>query len=288
MINTSFNLLYKFGYIPSNCYTSDHVKNVINRTIDYALDEINILNEDIIKNPIFIIGCGHSGTTLFNKLLGHHSNIYSLKDESYIFINNNLTHDDKIYIFKLWTMLSKKMGKKRWVEKTPKHVNHIDDIYNFFPDAKIIVLTRNGRAVSSSIKERDGTFIGGINRWLEDNLEWIQNKNKDKFLVIKYEDIIRNTEDTFRNVCDFIDEEYEDLSNTNNNIENIDLLPVNEGELINGELHANLRKWQINQLLYDNIDESNNKMNEDDKFIFDNYSHKNYNSELMLKELNYE
>jgi hypothetical protein len=283
--NTLFQIVYALNR-PMQLYTYEVIINCIEQNMDKSITEVLESDVELIKNPIFIVGCGHSGTTLFNKLLGHHSNIYSIPDESSVFIEfMKINKINKLKIFKLWSYLCIRHGKKRWCEKTPRHIYHINDIFKYFPDAKVIILTRNGKAVSSSIKERVGTFIVGVKRWLEDNEVWMENKNKDKCLVIKYEDVVRNTINTFKKVCKYLEEEYEDLSNTKYNTENIKL-DLKSG-LINNENHANLRKYQINQLIYDNIEESNNKMNIDDKFIFNNIKYKNYTTEIMLKNLGY-
>ena len=36
-------------------------------------------------NMIFIVGCGHSGTTILNKIIGTHKNIYSISQETGFF-----------------------------------------------------------------------------------------------------------------------------------------------------------------------------------------------------------
>ncbi len=38
-------------------------------------------------DPIFIVGCGRSGTTLLRQVLGKHKNIYSVPTESHLFVN---------------------------------------------------------------------------------------------------------------------------------------------------------------------------------------------------------
>ena len=96
--------------------------------------------------------------------------------------------------------------------------------------------------------------------------------------MIKYENIIKDRINTFKIICDYIDEPYEDLSNTNENTEVITKLPFN---------HIENRNYQINQLIYDNINESMNEFTEDDQFIFDNYYLDDFNSKIVLEILNY-
>ena len=88
-------------------YKIEDVYEYISKNLDDSIDKI--LNKDIelIENPIFIVGCGHSGTTLLNKLLGHHSNIFSIPDESWIF-GHKLEKSETMKIFKLWSYLAKK------------------------------------------------------------------------------------------------------------------------------------------------------------------------------------
>ena len=269
--------------------TTAKTKNIIKyiqENISSNIDEVLKKKINTINNPIFIVGCGHSGTSILKKLLGNHSNIYNIKNESNLFLK---VSDKKIRkkIYKLWSYICTIEGKKRWVEKTPRHVNHINTIFDDFPNAKVIIITRHVKAVSSSIKERVGNFRSGVDRWCKDNIKWYENKNKSKCLILKYENLIRDTVNTFKCICNYIDEPYQDLSNTKNNTEKINLKIIPTGELIDGEIHNNLRKWQINQPLYDNIEESRNKLTEDDKYILQNYKFNNYTINDILKLLSY-
>jgi hypothetical protein len=258
-------------------YKYKFIKKYIESCSSSKIDEILKKKIKIIDNPVFIVGCGHSGTSLLNKLIGNHSNIYSIKEESgifYIDLDKNIKND----IFKLWSYIAISKNKKRWVEKTPIHVHHINEIFNTFPKAKVIIITRHGKAVCSSLKKRYNSFTKSIKRWLNDNIAWIKNENLSKCLVIKYENIIKDRINTFKIICDYIDEPYEDLSNTNENTEVITKLPFN---------HIENRNYQINQLIYDNINESMNEFTEDDQFIFDNYYLDDFNSKIVLEILNY-
>jgi len=284
MKNTSLQLsLYLNNSIELYSYNLilEYIRNNISSTIDNVLEkEINIIN-----NPIFIVGCGHSGTTLLNKLLGHHSHIYNIKDESGIFLRIS-DKENRTKIYKLWSYICTNNGKIRWVEKTPKHVYHINTIFDDFPNAKVIIITRHGNAVSSSIKKRTGNFIDGVDRWCKDNIEWYENKNKSKCLIFKYENLIRDTVNIFQTICNYLEIPYQDLSNTKNNIENIDF-NINPDELMTGENHINLRKWQINQSLYDNIEESQNNLTKDDEYILQKYNYDKYTFTDILKLLSY-
>ncbi|HYX76361.1 MAG TPA: sulfotransferase [Gaiellaceae bacterium] len=47
-------------------------------------------------------------------------------------------------------------GRERWGEKTPRHVYRIDDLLTAFPEAKVVCLVRDPRAVAASYKDWHG------------------------------------------------------------------------------------------------------------------------------------
>ena len=47
-------------------------------------------------------------------------------------------------------------GRERWGEKTPRHVYRIDDLLTAFPEAKVVCLVRDPRAVVASYKDWHG------------------------------------------------------------------------------------------------------------------------------------
>ena len=53
--------------------------------------------------------------------------------------------------------------------KTPRHIYFLDQIFDYFPGAKVIYITRNGKAVTASMKKRYGNFYTGMERWIKDN-----------------------------------------------------------------------------------------------------------------------
>lgn len=155
------------------------------------------------KKPIFIVGCGHSGTSLMYSILDHHKHLYSERYETGIFLQKKINFNE------IEGML-KNAGKKRLVEKTPSHVTVISKIFKVFPSAKIIVMLRDGRDVACSIKERSGNFKEGVNRWIEDNTAWkdfVDNKN---IYIQKLEDLTQNPEIELKKLFKFLNIQYYD------------------------------------------------------------------------------
>jgi hypothetical protein len=118
-----------------------------------------------IKKPIFIVGAGHSGTSFLGRALEQHPSIATWTETSKIWMwgntfknNEQLTKDDfnpkiKNYIEKKFLKYLHNSGKERICDKTPKNCLRIPFIISVFPDAKIIHIIRDARAVISSTKK---------------------------------------------------------------------------------------------------------------------------------------
>ena len=140
---------------------------------------------------IFVVGCPRSGTTLIQKLLGAHSDVYTCKETHYFqrirrngirkvldylylsqynvrsayeFISDQnqfgVKHDPNgmtsfrsaCHFFDLiMTTQARYMGKFAWVEKTPAHVFYIRIIKRFIPSAIFIHVLRDGRDTVASL-----------------------------------------------------------------------------------------------------------------------------------------
>jgi hypothetical protein len=94
-----------------------------------------------MRAPIFIVGCGHSGTTLLVKILGMHSRIHAIPRET------NFAYGKPAYVWRRMAEFARETraaGKDRWIEKTPKHVHRIPLLLSLHPDARVVVLVRDG------------------------------------------------------------------------------------------------------------------------------------------------
>jgi hypothetical protein len=203
--------------------------------------------EDKMEDMICIIGCGHSGTSLFRKIIGNHKDIYCIPNETSLFkktpneIKRELDKYDRY----------RKNENKRYIcEKTPKHVEEIDKIYKFIKNPKIIVVIRDGRDVFSSLNKRNSNTGENLLRWINDNNSWLNHPKKDEFHVVRYEDLIKNKENVIYNICSFLQIEYTDEM-FNYEKKNITLPENFFSGLIKDTKHSKLREYQLNQPIYD-------------------------------------
>ncbi|MFT6387346.1 MAG: hypothetical protein ACJAUP_000717 [Cellvibrionaceae bacterium] len=97
-----------------------------------------------------------------------------------------------------------------FITKTPSTEN-IENFFNYFPNSYLLVITRDGRSVAESAgKSFNKPFDIAIREWdlyaekVVDLLECKNVKNR-KLLIIKYEDLHRNTKDVMRKIIDFLD-----------------------------------------------------------------------------------
>ena len=124
--------------------------------------------------PVFVVGCGHSGTSLMTRMLGAHSRLWNYPGETGMLEKGSLARARAIG--NDLQRQATEAGKARWVEKTPDHVYRIQDAFDSFTDAHVVVMVRDGRDVVASLLKR-GTYSvrGACSRWsssLTASLPW--------------------------------------------------------------------------------------------------------------------
>jgi len=110
-------------------------------------------------------------------------------------------------------------SKTRWGIKNPFYVNQMEKLYGIFPNTKFIHIIRDGRDVHLSkmnrIKKGAHKFRSGI---CANALEWNQHVirgrksgiriGRNNCFVLKYEDLVADTEVVLKNICDYLGEDY--------------------------------------------------------------------------------
>ncbi|MBY6190728.1 sulfotransferase [Microbulbifer agarilyticus] len=104
-------------------------------------------------------------------------------------------------------------GKRRWAEKTPRHLFYLDTIRKLYPSAMIIRIVRDPRDSIPSVIKNIGlstSYVGEFYRWLNVYTKSSEFFSSDKdSITVRYEDLVTDTECQVKRICDFIEEEYE-------------------------------------------------------------------------------
>jgi hypothetical protein len=126
-----------------------------------------------VRKPVFIIGCGRSGTTILGELISQHPGvlylnepyaIWELEPRTDIWTGRararagqlELTAEDvrpirAQRIRKAFQLHLLKAGKRQLVEKLPINSFRLGFILSMFPDARVLHIIRNGAEVAKSI-----------------------------------------------------------------------------------------------------------------------------------------
>ncbi len=100
-----------------------------------------------------------------------------------------------------------------WVDHTPENINYAPVLLDFFPNAKVVHLVRDGRAVAASIMPLDW----GPNSALESAVWWkeivrdgltLEETFPGRIIRVRYEDVVRTPEETLPSLCMQLDLPY--------------------------------------------------------------------------------
>lgn len=104
---------------------------------------------------------------------------------------------------------ARREGKARWGDKTPAYIAHVDGIAAIWPDARFLVLVRDGRDVALSIL---GVPFGANNVWAAAR-SWADAIRRgreaavrypERVLTVRYEDVVTDPERHVTTICDFL------------------------------------------------------------------------------------
>ena len=109
-------------------------------------------------------------------------------------------------------------GKPRWGDKTPYYVLHLPKLLEWWPDAQIIHIIRDGRDVALSMFARRHDFRAyntyhAAKLWeqyVETGHTLGQQLPPAQYLELRYEDMISDQKAALQKICSFLGEAYSD------------------------------------------------------------------------------
>jgi putative sterol carrier protein len=199
-------------------------------------------------SPIFILSTPRSGSTLLRYILDTHPEVCCpseimlgvLCEDLYLVLSLTLgqtqpepgsPESDRVVLREARRIIDGIMGsyaaaknKRIWCEKSPRNLNHLEDLTAVFPDAKFICLYRHCMDVVHSYMERvqEGWMIDlkyyarnhgfrnhygvYVDSWLEKTVTMMEfeRDNPDRTFRVKYEDLVLNPADTLGPMFSFL------------------------------------------------------------------------------------
>ncbi len=148
----------------------------------------------------FVVGCGHSGTTLLAAILGRHPHVWGIGHETEAFFPEVPLACTRRLV-RSWQLLAQQAGHAAVVEKTPKHVLAAARIWRLLPRARILCTVRDGRDSVASLRARLGDLDAAIDRWLVDHTAVLRLRDDPRVRVIPYERLTAAPEATVGAAC---------------------------------------------------------------------------------------
>jgi len=199
-----------------------------------------------VKHLFFIVGAPRSGTTLLQQALNRHSQIAIPPETAYLTflkcsakvqrehlqrINADLQIALPMPMGRIWRPeeangLFWEMARQylqqanrsevtHFGEKSPEHQRRLQLLWQTFPDAKVILIYRDGRGVAHSCTKlpwMSPDLYVNFALWL--HYYQIQKRvaaaKNPHLLIVKYEDLATNPEQELRKVLTFLDLPFED------------------------------------------------------------------------------
>jgi hypothetical protein len=95
-----------------------------------------------------------------------------------------------------------------WGEKTLSNVYCVEDFLEVYPRARLLHLVRDGRDVLCSKIRRGATAYDASCQWFMDVSTALAYRDRDAYLELKYEDLVREPDVVLREVCEHLNVEY--------------------------------------------------------------------------------
>jgi hypothetical protein len=184
--------------------------------------------------PIFVVGCQRSGTTLLRLVLDSHPAVACGPETRFLESMTRIVGDDWPRLARygcdksewlagiaawyggLQDEYAQRRGKVRWADKTPRYALIMDFLDQLFPDAQFIHIIRDPRDVVLSHRKRFGyvSAVKAVRKWpvyVATARASGQRLGPQRYLEVRYEDLVADNSKELRRVFEFIDEPWDPI-----------------------------------------------------------------------------
>lgn len=220
------NILFLWGI-----YSGD-LKRFIHWHFQGGKKHFETLYKEIIKKHkwCFVVGCNNSGTSLLHKLIKNTGQVSTTNREGQYY-TNVLTRGNRKGYERVWTeflnevLMDETYRQKNvprllhdwmssiqkpireiFVDKTTLNAVRMRWLQKIFPNSYFIGVIRNGYAVVEGIKRKGNKdIVRGAKHWNLVNKIMIEDSKKiNRFLLLKYEELVENRESAAKKIASFI------------------------------------------------------------------------------------
>jgi hypothetical protein len=151
----------------------------------------------------FVVGCGHSGTTLVASRLGNHPGVALIPEETNLFEPRRPLRRAR-HTLVAAREAAQRDGRGMVLEKTPKHIRVVGRLRHLLPDARLIVVVRNPLDTCLSLRKRGGTLADAIDRWCTDNRAALALRDAAFARSFHFEAVTTDPEPAFHEMIAFL------------------------------------------------------------------------------------
>lgn len=118
-------------------------------------------------------------------------------------------------ISELFEAYARAFNKDIWGDKTPSYITHLDVLNKMFPDCRFVHIVRDGRDVASSLINQwwgPNDFTSAVYYWNEKVTcakKMLKMLPDNRYIEVRFEDLVTEPEDILRNITDFLGVEFE-------------------------------------------------------------------------------
>jgi hypothetical protein len=193
---------------------------------------------EFCPDPIFVMGCHRSGTSLLRRILNSHRNIACPPETNYLVHFVNMLKDDSSIsglaglidkaniksevarmAFRLHEAFRIANGKHRWADKTPQYVPYFEDLVGLAPEnTQFVVIFRNPFDIAYSIYNRgwrlddlDDDNLVNTCLYVKKTIEkLLRIAARDDVHSLHYEAMVEDPEGQTKALCAFLGEPWDE------------------------------------------------------------------------------